>query len=80
MTEDYRSWVLKSKEQGHLITLAQQLDQVWGNQGTQPKDPTSAAIALGEQLTIRRCAHFIKDPLPKPQAILPPPSYGVDHQ
>lgn len=80
MTEDYRSWVLKSKEQGHLITLAQQLDQVWGNQGTQPKDPTSAAIALGEQLTIRRCAHFIKDPLPKPQAILPPPSYGVDNQ
>ncbi len=80
MTEDYRSWVLKSKEQGHLITLAQQLDSVWGNQGTQPKDPTSAAIALGEQLTIRRCAHFIKDPLPKPQAILPPPSYGVDHQ
>lgn len=80
MTEDYRSWVLKSKEQGHLLTLAQQLDQVWGNQGTQPKDPTSAAIALGEQLTIRRCAHFIKDPLPKPQAILPPPSYGVDHQ
>jgi len=80
MTEDFRSWVLKSKEQGHLITLAQQLDSVWGNQGTQPKDPTSAAIALGEQLTIRRCAHFIKDPLPKPQAILPPPSYGVDHQ
>lgn len=80
MTEDYRSWVLKSKEQGHLITLAQQLDSVWGNQGTQPKDPTSAAIALGEQLTIRRCAHFIKDPLPKPQAILPPPSYGVDNQ
>lgn len=79
MTEDYRSWVLKSKEQGHLLTLAQQLDQVWGNQGTQPKDPTSAAIALGEQLTIRRCAHFIKDPLPKPQAILPPPSYGVDN-
>ena len=77
MTEDFRSWVLKSKEQGHLITLAQQLDQVWGNQGTQPKDPTTAAIALGEQLTIRRCVHFIKDPIPKPQAILPPPSYGV---
>ena len=77
MTEDFRSWVLKSKEQGHLVTLSLLLDSVWGNQGTQPKDPTSASIALGEQLTIRRCVHFIKDPIPKPQAILPPPSYGV---
>jgi hypothetical protein len=80
MTDDFRSWVLKSKEQGHLVTLSLLLDSVWGNQGTQPKDPTSAAIALGEQLTIRRCVHFIKDPIPKPQAILPPPSYGVTQE
>jgi len=77
MTDDFRSWVLKSKEQGHLLTLSGLLDSVWGNQGTQPKDATAAAIALGEQLTIRRCVHFIKDPIPKPPTILPPPSYGV---
>lgn len=80
MTDDFRSWVLKSREQGHLSTLAQLLDSTWGNFGTAPTDPTTASIALGEQLTIRRCVNFIQDPIPKPKSTLPAPTYGVDHQ
>lgn len=77
MSEDFRIWIQKSKELGHLVQLAELLDSTWGNLGTSPKDATAAAIALGEQLTIRRCAHFIRDPLPKPLTALPPPTYGV---
>ena len=76
-SDDFRNWVQKSKELGHLATLASLLDEIWGNQGTSPTNETAAAIALGEQLTIRRCAYFIKDPIQKPPTILPPPTYGV---
>jgi hypothetical protein len=77
---EFEEWVRKAKSKGFLDQLAARLDEVWGNCGTAPVDPTTAAIALGEQLTIRRCAHFIRDPFPKPAATLPPPTYGISHE